>query len=234
MGEIAGELKMPLYVVHLSSKAGLEQVRELRVKGVRIIVETTPHYLFLDRSKLEGPDGSLYVLTPPLRTKEDNEALQEALLNGEIQVVATDHCSFSFKGQKELGRGDFSKIPNGLPGVEHRPALMYTYGVAAGKLSAERFSAACSENIARLYGMFPKKGVLAPGADADVVVWDPEARWQITAAAQHMTCDYTPYEGYEVQGRAKAVFLGGELAAADGEPLKTGLGRYVFREESMV
>ncbi len=233
---IAEAAKAAVNIVHVSSARGLGEALRARAKGVRVFMETCPQYLLLDSLALSEPDfeGAKFVCSPPLRAARDRGALWSAVAGGQINTVSTDHCSFSFKGQKELGRGDFSKIPNGLPGVEHRPALMYTYGVAAGKLSAERFSAACSENIARLYGMFPRKGVLAPGADADVVVWDPEARWQITAAAQHMTCDYTPYEGYEVQGRAKAVFLGGELAAADGEPVKTGLGRYVFREESMV
>ena len=132
-------------------------------------------------------------------------------------------------GQKDLGRDDFSRIPNGLPGIEHRPAAVYTAGVAAGRMTENRMAALLSEHAARLFGMYPRKGTISVGSDADIVVWDPAARWTISAGTQHHNCDYTPYEGMAVQGRAKAVFLRGELAAENGEPVREGLGSYVAR-----
>ena len=142
--------------------------------------------------------------SPPLRSLDDQAALWEAIRNGEIDSISTDHCSYNLAGQKDLGRDDFSKIPNGLPGIEHRPAAVYTAGVAAGRM-----------------------GAISVGADADIVVWDPAARWTISAETQHQNCDYTPYEGMAARGRAKAVFLRGELAAENGEPVKEGLGTFV-------
>ena len=233
---IAEAADAPVNIVHVSTARGLGEVLRARARGVQVFMETCPQYLLLDKELLSEPDfeGAKYVCSPPLRSERDRRALWGAVAGGQINTVSTDHCSFNFKCQKELGLGDFSKIPNGLPGVEHRGALIYTYGVAAGKLSAQRMCACCSENIARLYGMYPKKGLIAPGSDADVVVWDPSYEGTITADSQHMACDYTPYEGFEVKGRAKAVFLGGELAAENGEPVKEGLGRYVRREESFI
>ena len=231
---IAEAANAPVNIVHVSTARGFGEGLRARARGVEVFMETCPQYLLLDRSLLAGEDfeGAKYVCSPPLRTARDRSALWGAVSGGQINTVSTDHCSFNFAGQKELGRGDFSRIFNGLSGVEHRSVLMYTYGVAAGKLTPERMCAALSENIARLYGMYPRKGTLEPGADADVVVWDGGWEGVITAAGQHMACDYTPYEGFEVKGRARAVFLGGELAARDGEPLREGLGRFVCREES--
>ena len=168
VGEIAGELDMPIYIVHVSSKAGIETIRDLREKGVKVIAETTPHYLFLDRSKLSGPEGPLYVMTPPLRTKEDNEALQEALVDGEIQVVATDHCSFT--REQKLERSDVRTIYPGIPGTEELLPLIYNFGHVSGQLSIGQIVNLLSTGPAKAFGLYPKKGVLQEGSDADIVL----------------------------------------------------------------
>lgn len=228
---IAALADCPVTVVHLSSAAGLEEVRRARSRGQTVWAETCPQYLLLDdsRYRLPGFEGAKYVMSPPLRSPDDRDALCQAVLNGEVDTIATDHCSYNFAGQKELGREDFTKIPNGAPGLEHRPALFFSQFVASGLLPLERMCALLAENPARQYGMYPRKGVLAVGSDADVTIWDPKTGWTISAASQHHNVDYTPYEGMSVTGRARAVFLGGVLAAQDGEPVQTGMGRYVFR-----
>ncbi|MBI9095880.1 MAG: dihydropyrimidinase [Sphaerochaeta sp.] len=213
VGEIAGELQMPLYVVHLSSKAGLEQVRELRAKGVRVIVETTPHYLFLDRSKLEGPDGSLYVMTPPLRTKEDNEALQEAVLNGEVQVVASDHCSFT-KEQK-LASNDCRTIFPGIPGTEEMLPLLYTFAMNSGRIALQQVVNLLSTGPAKAFGLYPKKGTIRVGSDADLVIFDAEEAWTLSSETTHSASGYTPYEGFSVLGKPIMTYLRGRLIMGD-------------------
>lgn len=221
----------PVHIVHLSSAEGLEEVRRARASGQKVWVETCPQYLLLDESRyhLEGFEGAKYVMSPPLRSPADREALRAAVLGGEIDTISTDHCSYRFSDQKALGRDDFTKIPNGAPGIEHRPALIYTSFVASGLMTAAQMSRLLSENPAKLFGMWPRKGQLAQGADADMTVWDPRARWVIRAEAQHQNVDYTPYEGFEAAGRARAVYVGGQLAAKDGEPSGASAGRYVKR-----
>ena len=221
----------PVHIVHLSSAEGLEEVRRARASGQKVWVETCPQYLLLDESRyhLEGFEGAKYVMSPPLRSPADREALRAAVLGGEIDTISTDHCSYRFSDQKALGRDDFTKIPNGAPGIEHRPALIYTSFVASGLMTAAQMSRLLSENPAKLFGMWPRKGQLAQGADADITVWDPRARWVIRAEAQHQNVDYTPYEGFEAAGRARAVYVGGQLAAKDGEPSGASAGRYVKR-----
>lgn len=221
----------PVHIVHLSSAEGLEEVRRARAAGQKVWVETCPQYLLLDESRyhLEGFEGAKYVMSPPLRSPADREALRAAVLGGEIDTISTDHCSYRFSDQKALGRDDFTKIPNGAPGIEHRPALIYTSFVASGLMSAAQMCRLLSENQAKLFGMWPHKGQLAKGADADITVWDPQARWVIRAEAQHQNVDYTPYEGFEAAGRARAVYVGGQLAAKDGEPSGASAGRYVKR-----
>lgn len=228
---IASLARCPVTVVHLSSAAGLAEVRKARERGQTVWAETCPQYLLLDEGRyhLPGFEGAKFVMSPPLRSPSDVAALRRAVLDGEVDTLATDHCSYRFADQKALGREDFTKIPNGAPGLEHRPALFFSSFVAPGLLPPERMCALLAENPARLYGMFPRKGVLAVGADADVTVWDPAHVWTISAANQHHKVDYTPYEGMEVTGRAKAVFVNGILAARDGEPVRTGAGRYVHR-----
>ncbi len=221
----------PVHIVHLSSAEGLEEVRRARAAGQKVWVETCPQYLLLDESRyhLEGFEGAKYVMSPPLRSPADREALRAAVLGGEIDTISTDHCSYRFSDQKALGRDDFTKIPNGAPGIEHRPALIYTSFVASGLMTAAQMCRLLSENQAKLFGMWPHKGQLAQGADADITVWDPQARWVIRAEAQHQNVDYTPYEGFEAAGRARAVYVGGQLAAKDGEPSGASAGRYVKR-----
>ena len=221
----------PVHIVHLSSAEGLEEVRRARAAGQKVWAETCPQYLLLDESRyhLEGFEGAKYVMSPPLRSPADREALRAAVLGGEIDTISTDHCSYRFSDQKALGRDDFTRIPNGAPGIEHRPALIYTSFVASGLMSAAQMCRLLSENQAKLFGMWPHKGQLAQGADADITVWDPQARWVIRAEAQHQNVDYTPYEAFEAAGRARAVYVGGQLAAKDGEPSGASAGRYVKR-----
>ena len=209
VGEIAGELDMPIYIVHVSSKAGIETIRDLREKGVKVIAETTPHYLFLDRSKLSGPEGPLYVMTPPLRTKEDNEALQEALVDGEIQVVATDHCSFT--REQKLESSDVRTIYPGIPGTEELLPLIYNFGHVSGQLSIGQIVNLLSTGPAKAFGLYPKKGVLQEGSDADIVLFDPSEIWTISSTTPPSASHYTPYEGMTVMGRVKMTYLRGRL-----------------------
>ncbi len=221
-------------IVHLSTAAGMMEVMHARARGQTVYVETCPQYLLLDDSKYRMPDfeGAKYVMSPPLRKLDDQEVLWQALAADAVNSIGTDHCSFNFLGQKDLGRQDFSKIPNGIPGVEHRPALIYTYGVAAGRISTEQMAALLSENVARIFGMFPQKGTLLAGSDADVVIWDPAVSGTITAREQMQQVDYTPYEGFAVRGMARDVFLRGRHVVQQGRLLETSLGRYVHRGPS--
>ncbi len=214
VGGIAEEIGMSIYVVHLSSKAGLEAVRELRARGVTVNVETTPHYLFLDKSRLEGPDGPLYVMTPPLRTKEDNEALQEALLEGEIQVVATDHCSFT--REQKLSSDDCRTIYPGIPGTEELLPLINTFAHTSGKLSLSQVVNLLSTSPAKLFGLYPEKGVLREGSDADIVLFHPEWSWTLSADTLHSAAGYTAYEGFPVTGKVVMTYLRGRLIMGDG------------------
>ena len=214
VGGIAEELDMPVYIVHLSSKAGLEAVRELRSRGVRLFAETTPHYLFLDKSKLEGDKGPLYVMTPPLRTKEDNEALQEALLEGEIQVVATDHCSFT--REQKLSSDDCRTIYPGIPGTEELLPLINTFAHTSGKLSLSQVVNLLSTSPAKLFGLYPEKGVLREGSDADIVLFHPEWSWTLSADTLHSAAGYTAYEGFPVTGKVVMTYLRGRLIMGDG------------------
>ena len=177
---------------------------------------------------LPGFEGARYVCAPPLRKPSDEARLWQALKDGEIQTVSTDHCSFTLK-QKELGKDDFTKIPGGMPGVETRGILMYSEGVAAGRIDEARMCRLLSENPARLYGLYPRKGVLAPGSDADIVVIDPSAEEVITVKDQITNVDYAPFEGRKVKGRIQQVYLRGELAVDDHQVVQTGLGQYISR-----
>lgn len=231
IGELAD---CPVNIVHLSTKRGLDLVRAARERGQKLYVESCPQYLLLDESRYELPgfEGAKFVLSPPLRAQEDVDALWDGLAAGDIDTLGTDHCSFHFKGVKELGEADFSKIPNGIPGVEHRAVLMYTAAVAAGKVSAHRLMQLLSERPARLFGMYPQKGALAVGSDADITILDPAFTGKISAAAQHQRVDYTPYEGFETKCRVDTVLLNGELAVERGAVAAEGRGRYVKRGPS--
>ena len=226
VGGIAEELDMPVYIVHLSSKAGLEAVRELRSRGVRIICETTPHYLFLDKSKLEGKDGSLYVMTPPLRTREDNLALQEAVLNGEIQVIATDHCAFTY--EQKLESDDCRTIYPGIPGTEELLPLVNTFALSSGSLSLSQVVNLISTGPAKIFGLYPEKGSLEEGTDADIVLFDPDSSWTLSKDTIHSASGYTAYEGMNVTGRVVMTYLRGRLIMGDGIYLGlSGDGRYL-------
>ena len=216
-------------VVHLSSKAGLEEIRAARKRGRIVYVETCPQYLLLEDSRYaqEYAEAAKFVCAPPLRKQADAEALWEALANGEIQTVSTDHCSFTLD-QKDAGRGDFTKIPGGLPGVETRGILLYSEGVAKGRITPETMCRVLCENPAKLYGMGDRKGFIAEGYDGDIVVLDPEAVQTLTAKALHSKAGYTPFEGMAVKGAIRQVYLRGQLAAEQGEP--TGVtGQFIPR-----
>lgn len=227
MAEVAD---VPVVIVHLSSEAGLREVETARARGQKVYVETCPHYLLLDDSLYCLPDfgGAKYVCAPPLRKDADTQALWNAVESGEIQTISTDHCSFTLK-QKDAGRDDFTKIPGGMPGVETRGVLLYTYGVVDGRISAERMVELLSEAPAKLYGVYPQKGRIAVGADADIVVYDPEGVSKISAADQVCNVDYAPYEGYEISGHIAQVYLRGTLAVNEGVVLEDRGGRYIPR-----
>src|SRR5215469_8832500 len=197
MAEIAGA---PVYIVHLSSEDALNEVREARDRGVPAFAETCPQYLLLSIEELERPnfEGAKYVFTPPLRTKENPPKLWDGLKHDHLQVVSTDHCPFCFEDQKVLGKDDFTKIPNGGPGIENRLQLIYHHGVNQGRLSVNRFVEITSTAPARIFGMYPKKGAIAAGSNADIVLWDPNAIHTISAATHHMRVDYSMFEGYQV------------------------------------
>src|SRR6202162_5447396 len=197
MAEIAGA---PVYIVHLSSEDALNEVREARDRGLPIFAETCPQYLLLSVEEMQRPgfEGAKYVFTPPLRPKHHLPKLWDGLKHDHLQVVSTDHCPFCFEDQKILGKDDFTKIPNGGPGIENRLQLMHHYGVGAGQLSLNRFVELTSTTPARIFGMYPRKGEIAAGGDADLVLWDPKASHIITAKTHHMRVDYSMFEGYEV------------------------------------
>ena len=225
---------IPVIIVHLSTKEALEEVRAARSRGQKVYVETCPHYLVLEDSVYDLPeyiDAARYVCAPPIRTVADQEALWLALGDGEIQTVATDHCSFTLQ-QKMAGKDDFTKIPGGLPGVETRGMLLYTAGVAAGRITEADMCRVLSENPAKLYGCWPRKGQIAPGSDADIVVYDPDTEGVITAQDQLQNVDYNPYEGFVTCGSIHQVYLRGALAVEDGKVLaKAGDGKFIPREK---
>ncbi len=222
-------------IVHLSTRRGLELVRAARARGQKVYVETCPQYLMLDESvyRLPGFESAKYVFAPPARARSDREALWEAAAGGEVDTIGTDHCAFS-TAVKALGRDDFSKIPNGMPGVEDRGRLIYTYGVRTGRISEARMAELLCANPAKLFGMWPRKGVLAVGSDADIVIYDPNITECIHAAANHSACDYDPYEGTEVWGRVTDVVLNGAWALRDGALVRDRGGRFVKRGPSLL
>lgn len=232
----------PLYIVHLSAQEALESVAEARDREIPVYAETCPHYLFLTDEEYDRPgfEGAKYVMTPPLRTQAHQQELWRGLRTDNLQVISTDHCPFCFQEQplgmkysKRLGYEDFSKIPNGAPGVETRLPLVFDGGVHQRGLSINRFVELTSTSPAKLFGLFPKKGTIAVGSDADIVLFDPEETWTITASEQHSRVDYTLFEGRSVTGRVKKVFLRGQLIV-DGTEWRgrEGMGHFVSRGES--
>src|SRR5260370_235759 len=216
LAEIAGA---PVYIVHLSSEAALNEVREARDRGVPVFAETCPQYLLLSIEELDRPnfEGAKYVFTPPLREKENLPKLWDGLKHDHLQVVSTDHCPFCFEDQKTLGRDSFTKIPNGGPGIENRLQLLFHHGVSQGKLSLNRFVEIVSTTPARLFGLYPRKGTIAAGSDADIVIWDPATEHTISAETHHMRVDYSMFEGWKVTGNARTVLSRGEVVVDGGE-----------------
>jgi dihydropyrimidinase len=208
----------PLYIVHLSAAHALTAVAAARDAGQNVFAETCPQYLYLSLDDLARPDfeGAKFVASPPLRTRDHAAALWRGLRTNDLAVVSTDHCPFCFKEQKELGRGDFSKIPNGIPGVEHRMDLLHQ-GVVAGEITLQRWVETCSTTPARMFGLYPRKGVIAPGADADIVIYDPAATQTISVATHHMNVDYSAYEGMHITGKVATTISRGQVVVADGE-----------------
>ena len=231
---LAEQVDTPVIIVHLSTKEALEEVRAARNRGQTVYVETCPQYLLLEDSVYDDPDftqAAKYICAPPLRSVADQEALWLALGDGEIQTVCTDHCSFT-TAQKRVGQYDFTKIPGGLPGVETRGVLLYSAGVATGRITEADMCRVLSENVAKLYGCWPRKGVIAPGSDADIVVYDPHADSVITAAGQLQNVDYNPYEGFQTRGSIAQVYLRGSLAVDRGTVLAGNNGRFLPRGRS--
>jgi dihydropyrimidinase len=223
----------PAYVVHLSDAGALGRVADARLQGLPVYAETCPQYLFLNLDCYYEPDfgGAKYVMSPPLREAGNEEYLWNGLVSGNLQVVASDHCSFNLKGQKELGRDDFTKIPNGAPGLETRVQLLYEGGVNQGRISIHKFVDLVSTTPARLFGLYPQKGTIAVGSDADLVVFDPEAAFKITQGNQHQKVDYNPYEGFAGKGVPKKVFSRGRLIIDNGKYVgRVGQGSFQPRK----
>jgi dihydropyrimidinase len=229
LAEMAG---VPLYVVHLSAAEALEQITLARDRGLPAYAETCPQYLFLSYANYEEPgfDGAKYVMSPPLRAKGNEEKLWRGLAGNDLQAVSTDHCPFCMKEQKELGRGDFSKIPNGAPGIETRMSLLFDGGVLGKRISLNRFVELTSTSPAKIFGLFPRKGTIAPGSDADVVVFDPNKKVTLSAKTLHMKVDYNPYEGRQVTGAAETVLSRGRVIIESGKFVgRAGAGSFLKR-----
>ncbi len=228
---IAEMAESPVYIVHLSCTDALNQVREARDRGLPAFAETCPQYLFLSIEDYgEGFEGAKYVMTPPLREKQNQAELWKGLRTDDLQVISTDHCPFCMKEQKELGRDDFSKIPNGAPGVEHRMSLIYDGGVVQNRVSLNRFVELTSTAAAKMFGLFPRKGTIAVGSDADIVIFDPERVQTISASTHHMNVDYSAYEGRKVQGTVETVLSRGRVVVEGNEfKGKAGDGRFLKR-----
>ena len=238
-----------LYIVHMNAGGEVDMLRYAREHGVKVMGETCPQYLFFTIDHLRRPDGAKWICSPPMRTEADNARLWEGLGDGTLQTIGTDHCAFFFDGAKpimyegqevaipgkELGADDFTKIPNGLPGVGDRLPIMWTYGVRAGKMSANQFVALTATNPAKIFGLYPRKGTLLPGSDADIAIWDPEKKVKYGVAhAQHRT-DYNLYEGWELVGYPEKVFLRGELVVDNEQWLgKRGGGQFLKRREGEI
>ncbi len=238
---LAAQADAPIYIVHMNAAGEVDMLRYARERGVRAMGETCPQYLFFTEDDLMRPDGAKWICSPPVRSAADNARLWQGLTDGTLQTVGTDHCPFFFDGTKpilyegkpvaipgkELGRGDFTKIPNGLPGVQDRLPVLWTAGVGSGRLTPQQFVALTSTNPAKIFGLYPRKGALLPGSDADIVLWDPNKKVRYGVALSHQRTDYNLYEGWELTGYPEKVFLRGRLIV-DGEKWLGGAGQGQF------
>jgi dihydropyrimidinase len=246
---LAAQADAPLYIVHMNVAGEVDQLQYAREHGLKVMGETCPQYLFFTIDQLRRPDGAKWVCSPPLRTSADNKRLWEGLASGTMQTIGTDHCAFFFDGSKpiiyeghpvsipgkELGKDDFTKIPNGLPGVGDRLPVLWTYAVRSGKLSPNQFVSLTSTNPAKIFGLYPRKGALLPGSDADIVIWDPDRRLRYGIAYSHHRTDYNLFENWELVGFPEKVFLRGAVIV-DGERWlgKAGMGRYLIRNPGTI
>jgi len=222
----------PGYIVHMTCEGALNAVRKRTLRNQKVFIETCSQYLMIDASLYEREDGAKWVMSPPLREKKDQEALWSGINQGLIQVVGTDHCPFNLD-QKDMGRDNFAKIPNGHPAIEHRMEFMYSEGVRKGKITLNKFVEVCSTNAAKIFGMYPQKGTISIGADADIVVFDPNKEHTISVNTHHMNCDYSGYEGWEVTGKTETVLLRGKIAIENNQcHLKPGDGKFISRGKS--
>ncbi len=230
--EFADKAGCPLYIVHVSSQKSIEHITKAQKKGQSVYAETCPQYLLLDDRKFKGnfAQTAAYVFSPPLRKKADNDGLWQALKTGTIQTVGTDHCPFTFN-QKSLGKADFTKIPNGAGGVEHRLSLLYTYGVLKNKISLNQFVNLSSTQAAKIFGLYPQKGEIAVGSDADIVIWNPDTEQVISTETHHQNCDLNIYEGFKTKGAPEYVLLRGQIMLENGKFLNTNQsGKFLKRK----
>lgn len=244
MAEQAGA---PLYLVHMNTGGETDMLQYARERGLPVMGETCPQYMFFTLEDLQRPDGAKWICSPPMRSKADNERIWKGVMEGTIQTIGTDHCPFFYDGTKpilyegkevaipgkELGKNNFTEIPNGLPGIGDRLPILWTYGVGSGKITANQFVALCSTNPAKIFGMYPRKGSLMPGADADIAIWDPEKTLEYGVKVAHHRTDYNLFEGWKLKGYPEKVFLRGKLIV-DGQKWmgKAGMGRYLHRDAS--
>jgi dihydropyrimidinase len=246
---LAATADAPLYLVHMNVAGEVDMLKYARERGLKVMGETCPQYTFFTEDDLRRPDGAKWICSPPMRTKADNARLWEGVADGTIQTVGTDHCPFFYDGTKpilyegkpvaipgkELGKDDFTKIPNGLPGIQDRLPVLWTTGVRSGKLTANQFVALTSTNPAKIFGLYPRKGALLPGSDADIVIWDPEKKVKYGVAMSHQRTDYNLYEGWELTGYPEKVFLRGKLIVDGKEWLgKAGAGQFLKRSEGSI
>ena len=244
MAAMAEQADSPVYIVHMNAGGEVDMLKYARERGVKVMGETCPQYLFFTIDDLRKPDGAKWICSPPMRSRVDNARLWKGLSEGILQTVGTDHCPFFFNGTqpivyegseivipgKELGKDDFTKIPNGLPGIQDRMPVLWTYGVRTGRITANQFVAYMSTNPAKIFGLYPRKGALVPGADADIVIWDPEKKVKYGVAHSHQRTDYNLFEGWELTGYPEKVFLRGEMIV-DGDEWKgkRGNGKFLKR-----
>jgi dihydropyrimidinase len=234
ISKMAGDA--PLYIVHLSNQLGMEYVNLNKNNGLKnVFVETCPQYLVLDESSYLREDGVKFILSPPLRDKENNALLWEDIAMGCIHTVATDHCPFDYTLKKKMGGADFTKCPNGLPGVELRMPLLFSEGVLKKWITADAFAKLCSTNPAKLFGMYPQKGAILEGADADIVIMDPDKKHTVTRADLHENVDYTPYEGMEILCAVDTVLSRGEVIVRDNKYIGAkARGRFIKRNKPIL